>query len=351
MKCKQSNPRQWRGLYGVPQTRPVIRVHAATMHDAWTDWQPAARAAISVTTPRTALRAGRLLLVAALICSGLGPAHAVEAEPNAAALRVRYRALQAQPGASQFKTPLHLESGETINGVAGNIHALVEHPFAMTSAALNGPERWCDILLLHLNTKYCRASTDGPAKTLRVYIGKKHDQALEDAYQVNFAWRVVAASPDYLKIMLTADEGPLSTHDYRIMLEAVPLDDGRTLLHLAYSYSFGFAGRLAMQAYLGTIASDKLGFTPIGKQADGQTAYIGGMRGLVERNTMRYYLAIESYLGALSAPPQARLEKSLRDWFAAVERHPRQLHELDQDEYLGMKRKEYARARLKLGAH
>ena len=58
---------------------------------------------------------------------------------------------------------------------------------------------------------------------------------------------------------------------------------------------------------------------------------------------MRYYLAIESFLGALSAPPQARLETRLRDWFAAIERYPRQLHELEQGEYLKMKRKEYLR--------
>ena len=299
-----------------------------------------------VTPPRATVRAKLRLLAVALVCSGMGLAHAVESDANAAVLLAKYRALQAQPGSNQFKTPLYLESGETTDGVAGNIHALVDHPFATTAVALNGPGRWCDILLLHLNTKYCRASTDGQASALRVYIGKKHDQPLEDAYLVNFAWRVVAATPDYLKIMLTADEGPLSTYDYRIMLEAVPLDNGRTLLHLAYSYSFGFAGRVAMQAYLGTIGSDKLGFTAVGKQADGQTAYIGGMRGLVERNTMRYFLAIESYLGALSAPPQARLEKSLRDWFAAVERHPRQLHELEQGEYLEMKRKEYVRARV-----
>ena len=34
---------------------------------------------------------------------------------------------------------------------------------------------------------------------------------------------------------------------------------------------------------------------------------------------------------------------TLRDWFAATERYPRQLHELEQDEYLVMKRKEYQR--------
>jgi hypothetical protein len=37
------------------------------------------------------------------------------------------------------------------------------------------------------------------------------------------------------------------------------------------------------------------------------------------------------------------MEKRLRDWFAAAERYPRQLHEMEQDEYLDMKRKEHLR--------
>ena len=67
------------------------------------------------------------------------------------------------------------------------------------------------------------------------------------------------------------------------------------------------------------------------------------MRGLVERNTMRYYLAIEAFLDAVSSPPQARLEQRLHDWFAATERYPRQLHELDEGAYLEMKRRESKR--------
>ena len=294
------------------------------------------------------------LAAVALSCCAAGLAAAADSAADsavnlaanpAAALRAHYEVLHQRPGSNPFQRPLYLESTETADGVAGSIHALVDHPFASAASELNGPARWCEILLLHLNIKYCRAATDGSGSTLRVYIGKKHEQPLDDAYPVDFAWRVAAASPDYLKVMLRADEGPLSTRDYRISLEAVPLDGSRTLLHLAYSYGYGFAGKVAMQAYLATIASDKLGFTVAGKLSDGRPIYIGGMRGLVERNTMRYYLAIESYLGALSTPPQARLEKSLHDWFAAIERYPRQLHELEQGEYLDMKRKEYLRAR------
>jgi hypothetical protein len=284
------------------------------------------------------------LLAAGLACMVAGMAGAGEASP-AAALRAKYGALQEQSGNNPFKRPLYLESGEATGSVSGNIYALVDHPFASAGVALNRPAAWCDILLLHLNTKYCRAATDTHGSVLRVYIGKKQEQSLDDAYPVDFAYHASAATADYLKVMLSASDGPLSTHDYRITLEAVPLDGGRTLLHLAYSYAYGLAGRVAMQAYLGTFGSEKLGFTVTGKQPGGAPVYIGGMRGLVERNTMRYYLAMEAYLGALSSPPQARLEKSLHDWFAAAEAYPRQLHELEQGEYLAMKRKEYSRAR------
>ena len=178
---------------------------------------------------------------------------------------------------------------------------------------------------------------------LSVSIGKKHDQPLDEAHRVVFAWRVAAQTPDYLRVTLTADEGPLSTSDYHIVLEAIPLDNGRTFIHLSYSYAYGLMGRLAMQAYLGTIGRDKVGFTVSSTAANGRPRHIGGMRGLVERNTMRYYLAIETFLGALSQPLPARLEKRLQDWFTASEHYPRQLHEMERDAYLDMKRREYRR--------
>ena len=157
------------------------------------------------------------------------------------------------------------------------------------------------------------------------------------------SYRVAVQTPDYLQVRLTADEGPLGTSNYRIVLEAVPLKDGQTFIHLSYAYAYGLAGRLAMQGYLATIGKDKVGFTIDGWQADKQPRYIGGTRGLIERNTMRYFLAIDAFLGALSAPAQARFEKRIHDWFVAIERYPRQLHEMEQGEYLAMKRNEYRR--------
>jgi hypothetical protein len=67
------------------------------------------------------------------------------------------------------------------------------------------------------------------------------------------------------------------------------------------------------------------------------------MRGLLERTAMLYYAAIEAFLGAQSASPQVRFEKRIQDWFAMIELYPRQLHEVEQGEYLEMKRMETLR--------
>ncbi len=58
-----------------------------------------------------------------------------------------------------------------------------------------------------------------------------------------------------------------------------------------------------MQGYLATIGRDKVGFSIVGSRADGQPVYVHGTRGVIERNTMRYYVAIEAYLGTMALPP------------------------------------------------
>ena len=260
-----------------------------------------------------------------------------------AGLHAKYLSLERQLQQNQFQRPLVLDSAETPNRLQGDIYAIMAYPFAVVSEGLNNPDHWCDVMLLHVNTKYCHATVGPSGTSLKVLIGKKTPEDLAAVPGVEFRYGVAAASPGYLEILLSAKEGPLGTSDYRIQLEALSLPDGKTFLHLRYAYSMNFAGRLAMQTYLRTVASDKVGFTVIGKQASGQPDYIGGTRALVERNTMRYYLAIDSYLAAASAAPSAQLEQRLQSWFSAVERYPQQLHEMDRAAYLEMKRAENLR--------
>ena len=134
----------------------------------------------------------------------------------------------------------------------------------------------------------------------------------------------------------------MSTKNYRIQVEAVPVDAQRSVIHMSYAYGYGFTAKVAMQTYLATIGSAKVGFTILDRK-DGKPVYQAGVLGLLERNTMRYYLAIDAYLSAYSLPAADQFEKRIREWYASTERYAPQLHEMDQNEYLDMKRKEMRR--------
>ncbi|MDR3395759.1 MAG: hypothetical protein P4L70_12210 [Parasulfuritortus sp.] len=286
--------------------------------------------------------AGWLVFLIALSSAGCALAAGPEMQ-SAATLQAQYAALGERLNHSPFRRALILDSSDSSGHLQGDLYALVDYPFATVAASLSGPGQWCDVLILHLNTKYCRATVTGAGAVLTVRIGKKYPELLGDAYPVAFAYRLASKTSNFLDIRLNADTGPLSTHDYLIQLAAIPVTGSRTFLHLTYSYAYGLTGQLAMNTYLATIGRDKVGFTLTGKQSNGLPDYIGGERGLIERNTMRYYLAIDSYLGSLAALPRDRFEKSLQSWFAATEKYPRQLHELDKTDYLNMKRSEYLR--------
>ncbi|APW37970.1 hypothetical protein RD110_12845 [Rhodoferax koreense] len=274
-------------------------------------------------------------------------AHAAD-DTAANALRAKYDSLAPTLRNNIFKRALHLESTESSSELKGDIYAVVNHPFATVESSLKDPDVWCDVLILHLNTKLCRAEGEAANPALVLYVGRKYDQPLEDAYKLRFSYRLAANAPEYFEVLLNAPAGPVGTRDYRIVLEAIPLapQDGkaeRTLVHLTYAYAYGLPARLAMQTYLATVAREKVGFTVTGKDADGKPEYVGGVRGVVERNTMRYYLAIDAYLGSLRLPPGEQFDRRLKTWFDASEQYALQLHEMELADYMTMKHAENER--------
>jgi hypothetical protein len=181
---------------------------------------------------------------------------------------------------------------------------------------------------------------------LLVAIGRKYDQPLKKAYPVEFTFCVTSSGDDYLSVVLDAGEGPFGTRDYRIALEAMALEDDQVLLHLRYSLNYGFRARVALNTYLATSGSGKVGFTMVAPHTDRPPRLVRGMRGAVERNVMRYYLAIEAYIAALPFPEPERFERSLGLWFDATEIYATQLHEVDREDYLAMKRVERERQQM-----
>lgn len=263
---------------------------------------------------------------------------ALPAFADAASLRAKHADLRDELRDNAFGRAMHIDSTESPNVLQGDVYAVLDHSFDKVSQALREPGAWCDIMLLPFNTKYCRAGDD----QLQVRIGRKYNQPVEQAFKLNFSFRNQAGGKDYFETRLNAPEGPVGTRDYRIVVSAVPLEAGKTFLHLSYAYGYGSMGKLAMQTYLNTAGANKVGFS-MTKDAGGQQALTGGVRGAVERNAMRYYLAIDSYLDTLDAPADQRTEKRIAAWFNATERYPKQLREMDRATYVAMKRQEYER--------
>ena len=281
-------------------------------------------------------------LVIAVIHAGGSLAHADETVSGpAAALRAKYAALQEPLDHSQFQKPLYLDSIETGDRLQGELYGVLDDPFASARSSLKLASQWCDILALHLNVKDCRVSEATSPTTISLYVGGKHDEPSTVESHLDYAYRVAIDTSEYFQILLTARAGPLGTSDYKILLEATPLDRGRTFFHLSYGYAFGAAARVAMATYLHSLGREKVGFTIVERKPDGSPAYVKGIRGAIERNVMRYYFALVAYLSSRNSPPHEQLEVRLRDWFAFTERYALQLHELEQSEYLDMKRRQY----------
>jgi hypothetical protein len=264
-----------------------------------------------------------MLRVCILLLLMVGSAHA----QDVATLRARHAAVKEHLADNSFGRPLHVESSAFGGVHEGQIYAVIEQPYRVVVPALARPEGWCHILMLQVNIKRCSADDDGQA--LAAFITRKPRDAIDSAHRVRFRYEATTKGGDYLHVVLSAPIGPIGTRDYRIVLEAAPLDSRRTFMHMSYAYTLGSVARMAMKSYLAGVGRDKRGFS-----------VDGGERGVVERSAMRYYLAVEAYLESLGAPAEQRLDARLRNWYAAIARYP-QLHEaVGAEEYVEMKHRE-----------
>lgn len=285
------------------------------------------------------------LLLGAFLAVPVSPAWAAVGVQDARSLRDSWVAVRGKLSGSPFGRPLLVTSQEESSHVRGDVYAVIDQPLDAILPALRSPTRWCDILLLHLNVKDCQLRGTEAHAVLSMAVGRRHDQALESAQRIDFVFHVASSAADHLAAAMSAESGPFGTRNYHISVGAVAIDAKSSYLHFAYSHGFGAVARLSLQTYLATAGSSKVGFTVVGRDAEDKPVYIDGLRGVIERNAMRYYLAIEVALrGAPPSTPDQTLAQ-VRAWFDGTERYARQLHELARDEYVAMKLKDIARAR------
>lgn len=285
-----------------------------------------------------------LFMAAAAVFLSLGSASAVErTQQGEEILRSMYYRNMAKLETNSFGLPLFLESLERDDKVQVDVYGIFYYPFHSLVGTLRMPGTWCEIVSLHPNIKACISRDMPSAELLTFYIGRKDYQTPEEARQVVYQFWNIEQQQGYLDIVLSAEAGPFGTRDHRLRFEAMPLDGERTFVHVSYTYGDSAALRLAVKFYFATLGRGKVGFTVIGTDSNGNPVFIDGPRGAIERNAVRYYFAIQSYLDTLHYPEKNRFTMRISSWYDLTTRFRRQLFELDKNDYLTVKTKEHLR--------
>ena len=266
------------------------------------------------------------------------------------AMQRLYESMRPRLAQSAFQRPLVLDSSEEQGRASGDIYAVLEVSLASLELVNRDPARWCEILLLLSNTKNCTAGTAEGASALLVRMGTKGPQELGGTTPMDFRFASSAAQAPVLETLLNSSDGPMGAKDGALWLRAVALGPQKSFVHLHYGYRSSLAGRLATQVYLQTLGRGKVGFSRVQEVAadaapNSEAPLVGGVRGIMERNTMRYFLGLNCALRfASTSVPTQRFAQMTPCWFDETERYPVQLHEMPRQDYLDMKRAEYARA-------
>jgi hypothetical protein len=292
-------------------------------------------------------RAGAGALAGALVAAAVAAAEpGVDAAPaDRAAFERVYERLAVDLRESPFGEPLLVEASvddDTV--VQGDVFSVIEHPFERVSRVLGTAEAWCDILTLHHNVKSCREAAAGtePAAgvALEIETARKYYVPPQGRTPRTYQLDASGSRPELLRAALRAERGPFGVRDMSLEIFGMAAEPGRSFLHLRYAYSPGFFTRAATRTFLATVGRGKIGFTVTGRDEDGEPIYVGGVQGAVERNAMRYHLAVVAYLDTLAVPEDERFERRIARWFELTERYSEQLFEMSRDDYLQTKRRE-----------
>ncbi len=245
----------------------------------------------------------------------------------------KYHEIEKELEKNSGPVPFHVESSANKNASQVDIYGIIKYPFEIVQDKLLVPTNWCDIVLPHLNVRACTYKKVNDTWLLNIYNVDKSSEPLEDAYKMKFVYLVSALQPVYFAVALTAQEGPFHTKDHQFGLEAVPLAKDTTFIHFRYSFRYSALGYFLMKIFVGS----RTGFSIIGTDSDGNPVYVDGLRGLVERDVVYYYLAIMAYFHTLNAPPDQRFDMQISQWYDLTARFKKQLFEMKKEEYLADK--------------
>ncbi|MGI8426186.1 MAG: hypothetical protein ACR2M4_06240 [Actinomycetota bacterium] len=176
-------------------------------------------------------------------------------------LKERYATLASKLNGTAFGAPVYIESNDRDGMMRGEVFGMLPGAFASFSATLRQLPAWCNLLTLHFNIKGCTYQTE--SDVLTVYSGGKRYEDPREARRQEFVYTVLAASRNYLHIVITSADGPLDTYDYRVEVEAVPLGE-QTFAYVRFTYRYRMLTRMMSSMYFMTAGRDRVGFSVVG---------------------------------------------------------------------------------------
>lgn len=210
------------------------------------------------------------------------------------------------------------------------ISAVIAAPFDEIKRFYRTEDQWCRAFFANIYVKACYKKN----QSLRVFYNNNDEyQNLSDAFRFDYDIAEQTLDNSSLLIRLLAESGPLGSHDYELRIEAQPYSDKQSIIRLVYQSRYGFFARSALYIYLKTLGSGKIGFS---RDADNQA--VQGIRGILERNAMRYLLSLCAYL--LNYDAAKPLATTLKTWHDYATIFSRELEEIDWPAYQTLKLKE-----------
>lgn len=297
---------------------------------------------VPVRTHSRGMIGGRVVLLGLLSVASTGvwasQTDAGDAAVGATALAARFQALGTEPGLGGL--PLHARIEEHKGLVGGEFHAVIEGRFQDVATTLRHGAEWCEIASLHLNIKACTHEPRGDLTRLTFYTGTKYYLSPQLSRAYVYDLRVETQETGYLALGLLPDAERRATGAYPLVVELIAVGKNRSFLRVHYRQQLATWARLAADGYFATFGRSKVGFSVTGTDREGRPVYTRDLAGAIERNAVRYYLAVQAYLESLDSPPDKRIEQRRNRWFDLTERYSLQLREIDMAAYLENKKKE-----------
>ena len=236
-----------------------------------------------------------------------------------------------------FGLPLKVYSEEHENRVSAEIRGIIDQPFPVLAGLLTHPASWCEFVPLTPNVKACTFQGDGQEAVLTLYVGWRGYRSPEAASPQSYGFVVRARRPEYAAISVSAAEGLLGTKAHRFEVEAASVA-GKTVFVMRSSYEPSALSRMITSVYLATWGRDRIGFSRVQDGAD--SGYVRGIQGMIERNAMRYYLALKAFLDTQDLPANRQFEARISTAYDLMDLYPAQLRLMEKAEYVDIKRRE-----------